>query len=438
MSNHQTLTRWICIGLVAGLLVGQFLFDPTWNSKAPLSEHNWSTTLGFFEFFGFTVFMALLKVLIIPLIAASVFVAVTSVGDFAKLGKLGAWALVFYFSTMFVAVVIGLAVVCAIEPGASLRETMQTGEVQPTVDTTAIAERAAGGLPGVFSNLVRLMLPTNIFNAMAEGQTLSVIVFFIFFGVVATLIGERAKPLVEVGIAANEVLMRMVTLVLYLAPLGVFCLLAWTVARIGLGVFGESIGIYMFCVISGLAIHATIVLPAILWLFTRQSPWKFFLAMREAVFMATGTASSSATLPVTLSCAENAGVRPRVAGLVFPLGATINMDGTALYEAVAVVFMAQAAGIELGGLQLCLIAITATLAAVGAAGIPSAGLVTMFIVLDAVNNSLQSVDPNAQLIPIAAIGLIFGVDRILDMLRTGVNVWGDSVGAKVLNELDSD
>jgi Na+/H+-dicarboxylate symporter len=265
---------------------------------------------------------------------------------------------------------------------------------------------------------------------MASGKTLPVIVFFLFFGVVAALSGERARVLFDVAEALFIVLMRMVEIVLWIAPLGVFCLVASATAKIGLGVFGEAVGVYMLTVIIGLAIHAFIVLPLVVKLVTGHSPVLFFLAMRHALLTAFSTASSTATLPVTIDCAtNNAGVKKETAGFVLPLGSTINMDGTALYEAVAVIFLAQAYGVTLGLTQIVLIAITATLAAIGAAGIPSAGLVTMVIVIDVTNQSL-----GAELIPLAGLGLVLGVDRLLDMIRTTVNVWGDSVGALIIHE----
>jgi len=222
--------------------------------------------------------------------------------------------------------------------------------------------------------------------------------------------------------------------VLWLTPLAVGSLLAWTVARIGLESFGRAIGTYMLTVTAGLLVHGLVVLPVALWVFTRENPFRLLRQMRSALLTAIGTDSSSATLPVTMECATvNAGISQRTASFVLPLGATINMDGTALYEAVAVVFMAQVHGIDLSLGQLLLVAITATLAAVGAAGIPSAGLVTMVIVINAVNGSLEGL--GAATIPLASIGLILGVDRFLDMLRTAVNVWGDAVAAKVVDRV---
>ncbi len=437
MNKDLVLTVLILLGIVCGAIVGQLLYDPQWSIETSEHLHHHATALAIFDFLGFDIFMGLLKMLIVPLIAASVLHAVTSLGDIRTLGRLGIAALVYYFLTMFFAVVLGLLLVTSIAPGAGIQQeaseqlasTLGKSEVIGTVQ-----ESAAGGLLGVFKNLVGLMIPENVIQAMAEGQTLSLIVFFIFFGVVATLIGERAKGVAIAAEVITNVLMKMVELVLWLSPIGVFCLLAWTVARIGLGVFGDSIGVYMLTVLLGLGLHALVVLPIILWLLTRANPFRYLHQMRAALMMAFGTSSSSATLPVTIESATSEGeVSQESAGLVLPLGATINMDGTALYEAVAVVFMAQACGIDLSFSELAIIAVTATLAAVGAAGIPSAGLVTMVIVLEAVNKSLLATSPGAPQIPIEAVGLVIGVDRLLDMVRTTVNVWGDSVGAKIVS-----
>jgi Na+/H+-dicarboxylate symporter len=298
-----------------------------------------------------------------------------------------------------------------------------------------IEESARGGLIGVARNLASQMIPENVLEAMAEGQTLSVITFSIFFGIVVTLIGERGKIIVDLFNAVFTVLLKMVNAVMWIAPVGVFALLAYTVANIGLSVFGQSIGRYMIVVLTGLGIHGLITLPLILWFVTRSNPLRYLFHMRQAIITAMATDSSSATLPVTIECAtEQGNVSRRSAGFVLPLGSTINMDGTALYEAVAVVTLAQAFNIDLSLTQLVIVALTATLAAIGAAGIPSAGLVTMVIVIDAVNASLA--ETSGSLIPVAAIGLIIGVDRLLDMFRTAVNIWGDAVGAKIIDHLD--
>ena len=262
-------------------------------------------------------------------------------------------------------------------------------------DLADIESQAAGGLIAVAQNLVSQMIPDNIFEALSAGKPLSVIVFAMFFGVVVTLLGPRGKLITNLVEAVFEVLMKMVHAIMWLAPIGVFALLAGAIAQIGLNIFGQAIGRYMFVVLLGLAIHGLIILPAVLWVFGRANPLMFLKQMRQALITALATDSSSAALPVTIECAvEEAGVSRRSAGFVLPLGSTINMDGTALYEAVAVVFIAQALGIDLSVTQLIIVAVTATLAAVGAAGIPSAGLVTMVIVLTAVNGSPFSGWPN--------------------------------------------
>jgi len=427
------LTILIVAGLVLGAIVGQLLHDTNFDpANMTDSQHEYAGALRVFVFIGKTVFMGLLKMLIVPLIVSSVIAGVASVGDFRKLGSLGIKTLVYYFATMLIAVTLGLAAVNAIAPGEGMNlggQATQLDEAQQQ----RLAERQQMGIMGAVENIVSQMIAPNILKAAVEGQTLALIVFSVFFGVILTTMGARGRPLIDLFDALFHAMMKMVHVVIWLAPVGVFCLLAWTVARIGVEVFIDKIGIYMATVIGSLAIHGVIVLPALLYLFVRVNPFKYMHQMRQALMTAFGTDSSSATLPVTMECAtEQGGVSDRTAGFVLPLGATINMDGTALYEAVAVAFLFQAYGIELGMTQAIIIALTATLAAVGAAGIPEAGLVTMVIVIGAVNGSLAGTGKH---LPIEAVGLIIGVDRILDMCRTTVNVWGDAVGAKIVDSL---
>ncbi len=439
MNSKWLLTILIMIGLVAGVIVGQILYDPSFSITMDDSTHAHGSLITVFHFVGDTVFLGLLKMLIIPLIASSVIVGVTSVGDFRELGKIGTVTLVYYFATMAIAATIGLVLVTWMEPGAKISQE-QLSEAQQTYDASeGIQEHIAAGPKGVLgamTGLVKQIIPRNVVQSAAEGKALPVIFFAILFGVVLTTMGDRGKPVCDLVGAIFEATMKLVHGVIWLTPIGVFSLLAWTVARIGLGVFVDAIGTYMLCVIAGLLIHALVVLGLICRVFGGCSPFRYMHQMRQALLTALGTDSSSATLPVTIECAtENAGVSKRAAGFVLPLGSTINMDGTALYEAVAVVFLAQAYGIDLPLSTLILVAITATLAAVGAAGIPSAGLVTMVIVVDTVNGTLVNMG-GGQTIPIAAIGLIVGVDRFLDMIRTTVNVWGDAIGAKIIDRID--
>ena len=279
------------------------------------------------------------------------------------------------------------------------------------------------------------MIPSNPIGAAASGQVLPVISFSLIFGLVLAVVGPRGQTVLSFFQSLFAVIMQLVEWILFLAPRGVFCLVVWTVARLGAAELLRPLATYMVTVVVGLAIHGLIVLPLVLWILARCNPFRYVHQMREALMTAFGTDSSSATLPVTMQCAQElGGVSKKSAGFVLPLGATINMDGTALYEAVAVIFLFQCYGIALGPAELGVIVVTATLAAVGAAGIPSAGLVTMVIVVEAVNNSLGG----EKSLPLAAVGVILGVDRILDMCRTTVNVWGDAVGAKIITRIAPD
>ncbi len=439
MSSKWLLTWLIMGGLVLGLIVGQLLHDPDFTITQPDREHAHNQVISAFYFVGDTIFLGLLKMLVIPLIATSVIVGVTSIGDFRELGKIGSVTLVYYVVTMLIAAGIGLVLVTTMEPGKQI-SSEEVAKGQETYERstgiqTNIKHRPEGVL-GALHSLVKQIIPRNIVKAAAQGQALPIIFFSIILGIAITTMGERGKILSQGFSALFEAIMILVHVVIWLTPIGVFALLAWTVARIGLGVFTSAIGTYMAAVLIGLAIHAFIVLPLFCVVFARTNPFTYMHQMRQALMTAFGTDSSSATLPVTIECAtENAEVSKKAAGFVLPLGSTINMDGTALYEAVAVVFLAQAYGLELPTSTLVLVAITATMAAIGAAGIPSAGLVTMVIVVDTVNSTLSGMG-ETNLLPIAAVGLVVGVDRILDMVRTTVNVWGDAVGAKIVDRLD--
>ena len=473
--GNRLLTILILLGLAFGSVAGHLLYDPDYEvavarqeikeARAHLSDgagrddtqrlfearklaqakpwhlHRHGDLLRYLYFIGNNIFMKMLKMLIIPLVVSSVIVGVVSVGDFSHLGRIGLKTLTYYFATMLIAVTIGLVLVNIVRPGDRIiqeqRDEAPT-EYRDSGKESTVETNVPPGFGGALLNIVDQMIPANPIAAAADGAPLPLICYSVFFGVLLTMIGPKGKVLCDLAEGIFAVMMRMVGVVLWMAPVGVFCLVAWSLARIGLGVFVTAIGTYMATVLGGLAIHAFIVLPLLLWVFTRSNPLRFFGQMRQALATAMGTASSSATLPITISCAEKAGVSKKAAGFVLPLGATVNMDGTALYEAVAVVFLAQAWGVEIGLQQNIIIALTATLAAVGAAGIPEAGLVTMAIVVAAVNQSVLAPDPMHATIPLASIGLIIGVDRVLDMCRTSINVWGDAVGAKIISHTEPD
>lgn len=306
----------------------------------------------------------------------------------------------------------------------------QTGGNESVVDAYLV--KGAPSIGSIFRNLVLMLFTNNLLAAMVEINLLPLILFSIAFGAMLTTLGSEAETITKLVLSVNDALMSFILLLMKLAPVGIFCLVAARFAHAQLD--GQFLGLlqtqawYMTSVISGLAIHAMVTLPLLLWVFTRRSPWSFFMQMSQAVLTAFSTASSTATLPVTMECAETkANVSRRSTEFVLPLGATINMDGTALYEAAAAIFIAQAYALVDPSYVLTfdkqlLIAITATLAAIGAAGIPEAGLVTMLIVLNAVG------------LPLELIGLILPIDWLLDRFRTSVNVFGDSIGSAIVDK----
>jgi len=347
-----------------------------------------------------TLFLNALKMTIVPLIVAAIITGVTSMGDIRKLGRVGGLTILYYASTTALAVLIGLVIVNLIQPGSGIAE---LSNVVPE----KVSEKAGIGFTDIINNL------------------LPVIVFSLFFAAALTTIGEIGTPVIRFFDGLNEVMMKLVIWLMYLAPVGIFALIA---ARLGAAGGGQafwneitSVGWYCVAVILGLFIHA-LLLFGILRLFSNHG-MAYLKQMMRALLTAFGTASSSATLPITMECAVEAGVDKRAVKFVLPLGATVNMDGTALYEAVAVMFIAQAYGYSMGVTEQMIIFITATLAAIGAAGIPQAGLVTMVIVLTAVN------------LPLEGIGMLLAVDWFLDRFRTTVNVWGDSTGAAIIERV---
>jgi len=351
--------------------------------------------------------------IIVPLIMASMISAVTSLGDVRKLGGLGVKSLIYFSVTTAISVVIGLVLVNLIRPGVGAELV-----ISPISALEKVSERS----PWV--EVLLMLVPQNLFQAMSETQILPLIVFSLFFGSVLTTLGAEAKSTIQFFAVVNKAMMKIVQIIILMTPVGVFSLIAGRLGASGGAAFGEELarlGKYAATVVIGLGVHGIIVLPLIFFLLTRRNPLTYFLGMAEALFTAFSTASSAATLPITLRCVEKKNdVAPESAGFVCPLGATVNMDGTALYEAVAAMFIAQSYGIHLDLGQQIVIFVTATLAAIGAAGIPEAGLVTMVMVLGAVG------------LPLEGIGGILAIDWLLDRFRTTINVWGDSIGAAIM------
>ena len=392
--GENKLVIAIFIGGLAGIMCG-WLFGPKMLAIAWIGD----------------LFLDALKMMIIPLIVGAVISGVTSLGDIRKLGKVGGITLLYYASTTACAVLIGLIMVNVIQPGDGIN-----------YQTETISESISNRDNINLTKLVRSLISPNIISAASNTQLLPIIVFCLLFGAALTTLGKNKTTIISFFDALNEVMMKLVIWIMVFAPLGVFCLVAGQFGKVGGGSVIKNelaaVGSYFFTVILGLTCHF-LLLFIILIVFSKQGREYLFKLLR-ALLTAFGTASSSATLPLTMKCALEAGIDKRSVKFVLPIGATINMDGTALYESVAVMFIAQTYGISMGMEQQVIIFITATLAAIGAAGIPQAGLVTMLIVLNAVN------------LPAEGIGLILAVDWLLDRFRTTVNVWGDSVGAAIV------
>lgn len=393
MFRRNGLLIAIFFGALAGGVCGWLIGEPMTSVK-----------------FAGDMFLQLLKMVVVPLIVLSLTCGVTSMGNVRKAGSFGAKVLLYFVLTTFVASLVGLVLVNVIEPGVGVQtSTEQEGVTLP--DKSSF-------------NLI----PSNIVGALARGDMLPIIFFTIFFACVLSTVIDARHPTFAVLASLNDAVMKMTRLIVYLAPAGVFALVA---ARFGEAGGGKGVsellaglGLYAAAVVAGLAVHGVIILPALLYLLGKMNPVRYFAGVMEAMLMAFSTASSSATLPVTMKCLqENNNMPPKVSGFVLPVGATINMDGTALYEAVAALFIAQAYGIQLDISGQAVVFLTAALAAIGAAGIPEAGLVTMVMVLTSAG------------LPTEGIGMILSIDWLLDRFRTAVNVWGDCVAVGVLSRV---
>jgi Na+/H+-dicarboxylate symporter len=397
----------ILIGLVAGAVVGAIA-----NLAGIVPLQN---LLGSLEILG-TAFINLITMIVIPLVVASLLVGTASLGNLRKLGRIGGKTLAYYMTTTAVAVTIGLGLANVIKPGAGVSEATRD-ELASRYGGDAMARmNIAENAPGWAETLLRV-IPRNPVQAAANMDLLPLIFFTICFGAALTVIqADRREAVLNFFHGINEASMVLINWIMELAPYAVFVLISSVVANFGFDLL-QSLLIYTLVVVAGLGLHAFGTYGLILRFLARLEPGAFYKRIAAVPLFAFSTSSSNATLPLTIETAEEkVGVSNEVASFVLPLGATINMDGTALYQAVAVLFIAQIYGIELGMAEQMVIVLTATLASVGAAGVPSAGIITLIIVLNSVGMG-QHVQ--------AGIALILGVDRILDMIRTSVNVTGD-------------
>jgi proton glutamate symport protein len=404
----------ILIGLVAGVVVGAIanMLGLAWLQDA----------LQRIEPIG-TVFIRLIMMIVIPLIVASLIIGTASLGDIRKLGRLGGKTVAFYLCTTAAAVAMGLLVSNVVRPGARI-DPATRDQIASAFETDAASRVAlAESRPTVVETLLN-MVPSNPFRSAAEGELLPLIIFSIIFGAALSLVvRERREAVLLFFNGVNDAVMVIIDWIMRLAPYAVFALVGAIVSRFGLDLL-RSLLVYTLVVAVGLALHLLITYMSILRFLGGMNPLVFARRVLEAPLVAFSTSSSSATLPVTMEVAqEKLGVSRETSSFVLPLGATINMDGTALYQAVAVMFIAQIYGIPLGIGEQLTIVLTATLASIGAAGVPSAGIITLIMVLNSVGLGAHTQ---------TGIALILGVDRILDMLRTAVNVTGDLTASVVI------
>ena len=392
---HWRIAIAMALGVIAGLIGGEPLADAV----------GWLGTL----------FIKLLKMIIVPLVLTSIVTGVASVGAGAGLGRLFGKTMGYYMLTSACACVVGLVMVNLIQPGVGAN--LVGAETEEMPHLTVIQSPV---------DLILDIVPENVFAAAAEAKMLAIIFFSIVLGItISTLQQSHRGPLLGFFESAFEAMMRLTGGIIRLvAPIGVFALIAKLMGTTGLGAF-KALGLYALMLVAGLTFHLFITLPLILRFVGRINPITHFRNMVQPIVMAFSTSSSGATLPVTIDAVENkVGASNRVTSFVLPMGATVNMDGTALYECAGVMFIAQVLGAQLGFEQQLLVVFTALLASIGAAAVPSAGLVVIFIVLEAVNLT----GPQVELI----VGAMLAVDRPLDMYRTVINVFSDSCGAAII------
>lgn len=386
------------LGLTLGILVNLFLADIAFVRTYLID--------GLLKIIG-SVFVAALKMLVVPLVFVSLVGGVTALGDVKKLGRIGLKAIAFYLCTTAIAVTIALSVAVAVSPGEGM-------------NVSAGAAEFKAKAPPALSDVIINMVPSNPVQAMAQGEMLQVIVFALLFGVAITLAGKRGRHVLDFFDDLNAVIMKMVDFVMELAPVGVFALIGRTFADQGIDLILPLAG-YFLVVVAALLLHGLGTYSIMVRVLAGLSPRRFLMKMRPVLLFAFSTSSSSATIPVNLKTVEKKlGVDNAVASFTVPLGATINMDGTAIMQGVATVFIANAYMVNLTMTDYLSVIVTATLASIGTAGVPGVGLIMLAMVLNQVG------------LPVEGIALIIGVDRLLDMMRTAVNVTGDAAASCVI------
>ena len=389
-----SLGSWMLIGMILGFIVGLILnfyvSDPF--IKDTVLANN-------IFYLGGNVFIKLMKMLVVPLVFFSIVVGVASISDIKKIGTIGGRTIVIYLMTTVLAVTISLIIASVIQPGAGLNmAASQTSIASNTTITETILD----------------MIPDNPFYALANGDMLPVIIFGVLVGIILAKLRDETDVVNKFFTQGDRIMMEMTRVVMKFAPIGIFCLMARTFSTLGFDGL-MPIAKYIGCVLLCLAIHAFIVYPSLLVAFTRLNPLNFFKKFASVQFFAFSSSSSNATIPLTMSKLSEMGVSEDISSFTIPLGATINMDGTAIMQGCAVMFAAQAYGIDLGTSALLTVIFTAVMSSIGTAAVPSVGIITLNMVFNSVG------------LPADAIGMIMGIDHVLDMFRSAVNVTGDAI-----------
>ena len=390
-----SLGNWILIGMILGFIVGLIL---NFWVKDPFIKD--IVLIDNVFYIGGTVFIKLMKMLVVPLVFCSIVVGVASISDIRKICKIGGTTILIYLLTTALAITIALLIAGIIKPGEGLN---MAGLEQANLT-------ASQSMADTLINII----PDNPINSLASGDMLPVIIFGVLIGIILAKLREETKTVNKMFEEGNTIMMEMTSIVMKFAPIGVFCLMAKTFAGLGFGGLMPLLK-YIGCVLLGLAIQAFIVYPSIMVILTRLNPIKFFKRFISVMFFAFSSSTSNATIPLNMEKLSEMGVSRDVSSFTIPLGATINMDGTAIMQGCAVMFAAQAYGIDLGTSALITVVFTAVMASVGTAGVPSVGLITLNMVFNSVG------------LPVDAIGIIMGIDHLLDMFRTAVNVTGDAI-----------
>ena len=396
--KKRGLTTQIFIGLFLGLLVGIVfnLFVPSSYIKDTILVN------GIFDVLG-QGFIRLMQMLVVPLVFFSLVTGAMSMGDTKKLGKIGVKTLVFYLFTTALAITLALLLASFIKPGVGidLSKVSQAAQADPAKAVS-------------IKDTVLNLIPTNPIKAMAEGNMLQIIFFALLVGIILANLGEKAHNVANIFEEFNDIMMDMTMIVMKFAPIGVFALITKTFATLGLSAIFSMLK-YMLTVVLGLGLQLFLVYMVLLTIFAKANPFKFLKKFFPVLGFAFSTSSSNATVPMNINKLEELGVSRKISSFTIPLGATINMDGTAIMQGVAVVFAANAYGMQLTPQNFLTVIAAATLASVGTAGIPSVGLITLSMVFNSIG------------LPISAIAMIMGIDRILDMIRTAINITGDAV-----------